>query len=118
MEQNIKLKILKITKNIIRIRKLLDEIASIDVRYGILWQKVESRNGKADALLIGIHTAFVARENMPSFSCDVKGCLACTSNMGTLCSLSEHEIISIMINDLLPFHVIMLIVTLSLLSSP
>lgn len=49
MEQNIKLKILKITQNIIRIRKLLDEIASIDVRYGILWQKVESRNGKDDA---------------------------------------------------------------------
>jgi hypothetical protein len=49
LEQNIKLKILKITKNIIRIRKLLDEIASIDVRYGILWQKVESRNGKAHA---------------------------------------------------------------------
>jgi hypothetical protein len=49
LEQNIKLKTLKITKNIIRIRKLLDEIASIDVRYGILWQKVESRNGKDDA---------------------------------------------------------------------
>ena len=49
LEQNIKLKISIITKNIIRIRKLLDEIASIDVRYGILWQKVESRNGKADA---------------------------------------------------------------------
>jgi hypothetical protein len=30
-------------------KEITGEIASIDVRYGILWQKVESRNGKDDA---------------------------------------------------------------------